>query len=397
MSEIIKVLQPLLRKFEGDNGLVINEAKEEAGSKLGDNYTSQMIRTSVVGKYGNGSLYKNSLMTKVLPPGRILNEILKVHQLFTMEKHVYEKILPLLGDFGPPFIHAGPEEIIMLDMREKGYVLCERRDYLDLEHCLFGVKTLAKWHARSLAIKLNNPETFKKLVAPIKEVIFDSTSDQPIGKSIENTVVLGIQHMNAAEPRTAEVERAIEFLRSFEGKCYNTIEALISVPPEKYSVILHGDPWENNILFKHDENGKVIDLKFVDYQITRHNSLSMDFHYFVYTSARNNVIENHYEELIEAYHRTFIETLKKSNVSEEHIKNLDMKWFKSELNKFSLYGLFTGLWLVHAILADDNNLPDMDKLTSDDIATMNPWGLDTVPIKVERIKCVVLHYMRTYQ
>lgn len=48
-------MQPLLRRFEGDDKLVIHEAKDEAGSNLGDNYTSVMIRTVIVGKHGNGS------------------------------------------------------------------------------------------------------------------------------------------------------------------------------------------------------------------------------------------------------------------------------------------------------------------------------------------------------
>ncbi|KAK2585082.1 hypothetical protein KPH14_008596 [Odynerus spinipes] len=397
MSEIIKALQPLLRKFENDDGLVIEEAIDEAGSKLGDNYTSIMIRTKIVGRYGNGSPYRKSFMTKILPRERAINQLMKVHDLFALERYVYENILPVLGDFGPRCVYAGREEVIMEDLREKGYNVCERRDYLDLDHCLYALKALAKFHAKSLAIKIKDPETFKKLIAPVKETIFHESTGPAIGKSIDTTVGISIEHLESIKPRTAELEKAIEYMKSFEGNCYDKMKDLINLPKEKNFLILHGDPWENNILFKHDGNGKIVDLKFVDYQIVRHLSPAMDFHYFVYTSARNYVIEKHYDQLVEEYHRTFSETLKESGVPEEHRQNLGMEWFKSELNRFCLYGLFTGFWLVHAILADESNLLDMDKITVEEIESLNVWSNQVVPIKAERIKVVSLHFMRTYK
>lgn len=54
-SETAKEFQTYLRKYENDQKLVILEAVNVAGSKLGDNYTSIMIRTKLVGKRGDGS------------------------------------------------------------------------------------------------------------------------------------------------------------------------------------------------------------------------------------------------------------------------------------------------------------------------------------------------------
>lgn len=397
MSDAVKTLESYLKTFEGDDGLVIEKATEEAGSKVGDNYTSIMIRTKIDGRYGNGSPYKKSFMTKILPRNRAINQYMRVDNLFFTEKHAYENVLPLVGDFGPRLVHADSEEIIMEDLKEKGYVTCERRDYLDLDHCLSVIKTLAKYHAKSLTIKLKDPVKFENLVKPIREVLFCDNSGPGIGKSINNTVLLGVEHLESIKPRTAELTRALEYLSQYDGKCFDYIKDLVTVPSEKKFVILHGDPWENNILFKHDENGKVLDVKFVDYQIIRHFSPAIDFHYFVYTSARDYVVNDHYDELIETYHRSFDETLKNSGISEKDRKEFDMAWFKSELKRFSAYGLFTGFWLVHAILADEHNVLDMDKATAEDIESMAIWAKEIVPEKAERVKCITLHFMRTYQ
>lgn len=52
--EIIEQYQPLLRKYEKDEKLVILEAEEESGTKPGQNYLSRVLRTKVSGTRGNG-------------------------------------------------------------------------------------------------------------------------------------------------------------------------------------------------------------------------------------------------------------------------------------------------------------------------------------------------------
>ncbi|KAL2733968.1 hypothetical protein V1478_003666 [Vespula squamosa] len=396
MSDIIKKMQPLLRKFEGDDELVIHEAKDEAGSNLGDNYTSVMIRTVVVGKYGNGSPYKRNFMTKILPYFRPVAQFINTEALYLIEGYMYEKILPLVGDYGPRCIYVDKDEIIMEDLREKGYANCKRQDYLDLEHTLFTIQTLASWHAKSLSIKLKDPENFEKLASPLKETIFPLDSNVAVGKTVEGGLNSAIDHLESIKLQTAELKKAIEYVKSLRNKCYDIIAKLLSLPKDRYFAICHGDTWINNILYKHDNDGKLLDMKFVDFQISRHTSIAIDFHYFVYSSVRSCIIEDSYDNLIELYHRTFVEKLKEYGVSEGDLKNLTMEWFKSELQKFSLYGLVTGFWLIHAVLANESNVVDMDKITVNDIENMDFFNKIVDETKAERFKFITLHYLRNY-
>nr|XP_050849565.1 uncharacterized protein LOC127063606 isoform X1 [Vespula vulgaris] len=395
-ENIIKKMQPLLKKFEGDDELVINEAKDEAGSNLGDNYTSVMIRTVVVGKYGNGSPYKKNFMTKILPHFRPVAEFINTADFFIIEGYMYEKILPVVGDYGPRCVYVDQKEIIMEDLREKGYINCKRQNYLDLEHTLFTIQTLAKWHAKSLSIKLKDCENFEKLASPLKENIFPVDLNVAVGKTLENGLISATDHLESIKLQTAELEKAIEYVKSLKNNCYDVIAKLLSLPKDRYFTICHGDAWINNILYKYDKNGKLLDIKFVDFQLSRHTSVALDFHYFVYSSVRSCIIEDKYDNLIELYHCTFVEKLKEYGVSEGDLKNLTIEWFKLELKKFCLYGLITSFWLIHIVLANESNVVDMDKMTVKNIEDMEFFNKAIDATKAERFKLITLHYLRTY-
>ncbi|KAI4503878.1 hypothetical protein M0802_001281 [Mischocyttarus mexicanus] len=396
MSEIIEKYQPLLRKFENDNNLVIEEAKDEAGSNKGDNYTSIMIRTTVVGKFGDGSPYKRKFMSKILPYNRAASQLINTEALYVIEGYIYEKILPLIGNFGPRCVLLDKAEIIMEDLGERGYRNCKRQNYLDLDHTLFTIENLAKWHAKSLSIKLKDPKNFEKLVSPLKEIIFTADSISPVGGTVENSMNCGIKHLESIENPSENMKKIIGYLKSLENKCYNNMTEIFNCPKEKYFTICHGDPWMNNILYKYDDNGKLSDLKFVDYQIVRHTSVATDFHYFVYTSVRSCYIENDYDKLMEHYHRNFMKYLKENGVNEEDRNNLNIDWFKSELKRFSLYGLLTGFWLIHVILADESNVIDMDKLTAEDMVNIERFYTEIDVNKLARYECIASHFYNTF-
>lgn len=83
-------------------------------------------------------------MTKILPHFRPITKFINAEAYYTIEGYMYEKILPIIGDFGPRSIYAGKDEIIMEDLSEEGYTTCKRQDFLDLEHTLFTIQVPSK-------------------------------------------------------------------------------------------------------------------------------------------------------------------------------------------------------------------------------------------------------------
>lgn len=83
-------------------------------------------------------------MTKILPHFRPVTQFINTEALYVTEGYMYEKILPIIGDYGPRCIYVDKDEIIMEDLREEGYTNCKRQDYLDLEHTLFTIQVPSK-------------------------------------------------------------------------------------------------------------------------------------------------------------------------------------------------------------------------------------------------------------
>lgn len=65
-----------------------------------------------------------------------LAKIVRNDNLFRSEALYYKKLAPILGPFGPDCILAEATEIIMEDLRERNFVICDKRKQLDLDHCL---------------------------------------------------------------------------------------------------------------------------------------------------------------------------------------------------------------------------------------------------------------------
>jgi len=164
---------------------------------------------------------------------------------------------------------------------------------------------------------------------------------------------LTLKYLTLIEPQTQELQNVIDHISSYGNKTYDMMYQLFNGPKQKYFTICHGDPWTNNLLFLHDKDGKILDLKMVDFQISRHISVSTDILYFIYSSVQSSLIENSFESLIKIYHNEFIKELRRCHINEKILTEVDMEWLESELKTFSFYGSVVGCSLVHAILAEE--------------------------------------------
>lgn len=89
------------------------------------------------------------------------------------------------------------------------------------------------------------------------------------GKFFENSLKYAAYILETLKSESPEVQRSIDFLKSYEGKLVMIMnKSLIPRPEdERYRMITHGDTWNNNIMFLHDSRGKVVQVKLVDFQV----------------------------------------------------------------------------------------------------------------------------------
>ncbi|XP_063971981.1 uncharacterized protein LOC135159830 isoform X2 [Diachasmimorpha longicaudata] len=358
---------------------------------------SVVMKTRVTGERGNGEIYSGSFMTKHYPRHRAIAEFMRNADLFSNEAHMYNRVLPQIPDIAPKCVFADQEEIVMVDLKNEGYVVMPRLELLDLEHCKAFLKTLAKFHARSYALKRRDPKKFQDLMSATTEAVFPQDDGHCVGASLDMSITTGIAHLKSLDDANEELESAIDIMERYVGNAVKMMKEQVVHRNEKYDVLSHGDVWNNNILFKHDADGRVVDVKLIDFQIPRHASAAIDFHYFMYSSAKSIVIEENYEELIESYHSALIDELRQSNIPEEDVKEMSLDWFQDELQKHHLYGLMTSFWLVHAVLSDETEAINMDDFTADFMEEVGKIEPVISRKKAERIRTIVLHWLRKYQ
>lgn len=109
----------------------------------------------------------------------------------------------------------------------------------------------------------------------------------------------------------------ISHVEVFASDVVNKIKKTFNRSGGEFHVLNHGDCWMNNLLWKHDSCGNVIDVMAVDYQEGFFGSPGIDLNHFLYTSCQVDVVLNHRHELIEQYWRVLNMTLGKLGINQQ--------------------------------------------------------------------------------
>lgn len=79
---------------------------------------------------------------------------------------------------------------------------------------------------------------------------------------------------------------------------------------DAFNALNHGDCWISNIFLLTDDNGNILDCKFVDFQQSVYASPSIDLLTLIITSAETSTKLQNFEYYIKYYHENLVETLK---------------------------------------------------------------------------------------
>lgn len=81
--------------------------------------------------------------------------------------------------------------------------------------------------------------------------------------------------------------------------------------PSGFQVLNHGDPWLNNLMFKHDEANNPIDVLMVDFQLSCWASPIGELLYFLLTSVADDVKVSQFDDFVAFYHKELTDSLQK--------------------------------------------------------------------------------------
>lgn len=314
----------------------------------GNNYCSRMWRVKVNYKDGGGEVKSISLMVKAAVPDGELKGMIEEGKFVEKEYQFYNEFVPKMysikenTDVIPKnYSSPVPETIVLDDLKEAGYVMCDRIKQLDFDHCRILLNTLATFHALSVAVAKEDPHLVN-IVG--KEHIFVVNTEHPEYDEKFKKCYFGFSN-------------AIKNVKGFEKFEYISEDKIdlvfnkyieIFSPRKGFNVLNHGDLWTNNILFKYNKDGNVIEAKLVDFQICKYASLGIDLNYFIWSSVQEDVRDNRIEELKGIYLNALNSNLEELGCEER----LSEEQLDEELEFASFIGFFVLFVMLPLIVLD---------------------------------------------
>lgn len=165
------------------------------------------------------------------------------------------------------------------------------------DHVFLVMECLGKFHAISLALKDKQPEKFQQITTDFDEVLIQENLNRSFFKQ-QTQVILEV----LSDADDSHLLAKAEELVSEKDLLDIAIECLEESVHESATAIAHGDSWQNNIMFKNDENGNPIDLCLLDWQGSRHSSPITDITYFLFSCTTKELRDDHYDDFLKAYH-----------------------------------------------------------------------------------------------
>ncbi|GBP54760.1 hypothetical protein EVAR_90044_1 [Eumeta japonica] len=335
----------------------------------GDSYLSELIRIKIHGKDKNGETCFVQVVLKSIPKSVSRRLTFRSDEFFRNEINFYNYVLPALLEFQAtkkmtePFDNYakvfmshtdGENDFICLeDASVYSFGCAVRQVGIDVVHCKHILKTFAKFHAMSFAMRDQCPEKFWEIKWKIFETYYHERLWGWYRKFWNCISSVAIDAVEKEYPNTKYVEKIKEF--SVPETLFKIVYAVNKTFDT--GVISHGDSWTNNFIFKY-ENGTPLDAKMIDFQLTRCASPVLDLSFFVYACTDQELRLKHYDELLDYYYTVLSKQISEMDSDPEKVYPRSMFW--DEIKKYSYFGLAFSFESTPFIVLDPEDAFDME-------------------------------------
>ncbi|KAK7597943.1 hypothetical protein V9T40_014899 [Parthenolecanium corni] len=260
-------------------------------------FTSSIIQLKVE-CYQNGKPQYKDLILKI-PNSDRSNSYFSRFDFYHKEIRTYAEMIPRmihrLGNriFPTHYCTTSSESLVFENLSSQGYKSGAKEDFFDLEHNYLILKALAQFHAASYRIRQENPDILNE-AAFHKTISIDARQD-----SIDTwyPVMCKLLRQREATHLIPEIEKAFSFLRQDDDRVYSTVKS----SHFKLVVFNHGDFRKENLQLKHDSLGGIENVKFIDFQACWWSSPVYDFLVHLIFSVPIEIVEKHFEKLVDEY------------------------------------------------------------------------------------------------
>lgn len=360
--------EQLLRRVREDPTIKVQSADVKYALPKGENYASVIFRVRVVFQTKDRSILDRSYIVKGMSTVEIAKQKLGEYNVHGKEMDVYEFVIPelkrlarSLGDRAelypsPLSIDRENNVMIFSDLSRKGFVMADRTSGLDLTHTKMSLKVMAKLHAGSLKL------------AEMYPTIFDRYKTGMMNRKTNAFYPFFYHTYDALTEEVGTWETEWQYYASKLRKLRpHFVEQGLTVfdhqTDDDLRVFVEGDFWTNNLLFKYDSNGKPVDIVLLDFQFCCHATPAVDLCYFFFSSTRDEIRQNSFDELMQYYYYHLADYAKRLNYTR---KFPTLHQFQRQLLKKMFYAVYTSFVALPVQINEDTTDADFEALVSDD-------------------------------
>ncbi|XP_071533071.1 uncharacterized protein [Panulirus ornatus] len=353
-------------------------------TKKGDNYAC--IVTSVVVQYTlEGAHQEKTYVAKMNRNFSLTSMDDMMNPVFVREGTCFLEIVPrmnkLLEEIGFPVIgtakihscsyEKGKEVLLLEDLRARNFKMYDRRRGMDAPHAKLVLKELGKLHAASLLLERTLPTHD---ITKTWEVFTDAwKTDENARRLFESIICSQLEGAATIMEKVPNYEFVVKWIRKNK-------EHAVDIFLEYYSntfqhmVLVHGDCWNNNLLFRYNDAGDPIEVMLIDLQVMRKTTPVVDLNYFLYSSFNGPVRKLNFEEFLKTYHTSFSSVLKAG----EAPVPFTLEELHKEFRQHKIFGCLSGMVLLPIVLSEAADVMDFDEMTDDNIEEINKERLKKV-------------------
>uniref|UniRef100_T1PKH9 Ecdysteroid kinase n=1 Tax=Musca domestica TaxID=7370 RepID=T1PKH9_MUSDO len=333
----------------------------------GENYCTLMLKITIIMRLKNNSNETLSFMMKVAHDSSEMAELLEMKNFFDVEREVYSKVIPEMEEmyrqaggnvsFGAKVYElsdAVPTSnyVLLEDLCVRGYRNVNRLKCLDMDHTEAVLRKLAKFHAAS-ACRIAERGSYSD--------ILQADLSRPQGREYI------VQMFNSFRQPFMENLRLYEngekYYESMNKFFDNVVDEFIYgrlENPAYFNALNHGDVWCNNILFKHNADGKVEDALFVDFQNTNYGPVAQDLFYFIISSTQIDIKIDEFDYFIRYYHQHLEESLRLLKYPAEKIPTL--RELHQQLIFYGSWAIITSFFTMGIVLLDPSEKANFENM-----------------------------------
>jgi hypothetical protein len=246
------------------------------------------------------------------------------------------------------------EVIVFENLKKDGYDLWPKKDPVTRRHLEMVVSEYGKFHAISVAMREQQSNKFSELTNLLgdhfKEFVEATDFVNLFEKMIDETYELLKNDLD---------ERILNKWKDFKKQVhYVLVEMLENIDGLK--VIIHGDCWNNNYMYKFENGNCNVPLKvaILDWQVSRYSSPILDLSYYILGCISEKELE-YLDEILITYYHSFTDQLKQLGIDDPEVL-YPLQQFLDEWKKYCKFGVMLAALVMKVSATDKDEVVDLD-------------------------------------